>query len=75
MTFYRPFYRDFTEWNSARDCGANRPDGESEHAPDEDLEELFDAAIRHRFGVFISRAKMDPMHVPRSTGRNQSRRR
>jgi hypothetical protein len=36
---------------------------------------LFDAAIRHRFGLFISRAKMDSMRPAGPSARNHSRRR
>jgi hypothetical protein len=75
MVPYRLFYRDFTEWNTARDRGSNRLDRGDEHARDEDIEEVFDAAIRHRFGVFISRGKMDSMHAAGSRAHNYSRRR
>jgi hypothetical protein len=53
-------YRDYTEWNvqGRRDGHANDKervrDTESERVPD--IEELFDASIRHRFGQLISRA-------------------
>ena len=57
MVPYRSFYRDYTEWNLAKDGADNRLDRKDEEARGEDFEELFDAAIRHRFGVFISRAK------------------
>src|ERR1700721_2453313 len=58
MDLYHPFYRDYAEWNRAKERVENRLDRKDEHARDEDFEELFDAAIRHRFGVFISRAKL-----------------
>jgi hypothetical protein len=49
-------YRDFTEWNLAaepvKDRRDRKADDEDERVPD--IEELFDAAIRHRFGVLIS---------------------
>jgi hypothetical protein len=58
---YRNFYRDnrdFTEWNLARepvkDWRDRKADDENERGPD--IEGLFDAAIRHRFGLLISRA-------------------
>ncbi len=75
MVPYRPFYRDFTEWNTAKDRGGDRLDRNDEPARDEDIEELFDAAIRHRFGMFISRAKMDSMHAAGSRARSHFRRR
>ena len=60
----RNFYRDYIEWNlkdrrdSQPDDRKGRRDGqtndEKERVPD--IEELFDAAIRHRFGLLISRA-------------------
>ena len=48
----RNFYRDYTEWNLN-----DRPDGQAEDEEERvpDIEELFDAAIRHRFGLLISR--------------------
>lgn len=58
MVPYQPFYRDYTEWNRAKERVENRLDRKDERARDEDFEELFDAAIRHRFGAFISRAKL-----------------
>ena len=75
MVPYRPFYRDYTEWNFAKDHVENRLDRKDERACDEDFEELFDAAIRHRFGVFISRAKLEFTHAAPSTARRPSRRR
>ena len=59
MVPYRPFYLDFTEWKRERDRSGNLPDRRD--ARDTDIEQLFDAAIRHRFGVFISRAKLELM--------------
>lgn len=57
----RNFYRDYTEWNlkDRRDVQADderdgQANDEKERVPD--IEELFDAAIRHRFGLLISRA-------------------
>lgn len=47
------FYRDYTEWN-LKDRRDGQADDEKERVPD--IEELFDAAIRHRFGLLISRA-------------------
>jgi hypothetical protein len=75
MVPYRPSYRDYTEWNLAEDRVENRLDGKDEQACDEHFEELFDAAIRHRFGVFISRARLKFMHAAPSTARRPSLRR
>jgi hypothetical protein len=74
MILYQPFYRDYTEWNRAKERVENRLDRKDEHARDEDFEELFDAAIRHRFGTFISRAKLQFTHAP-PTAHRPSRRR
>jgi hypothetical protein len=74
MVPYRPFYRDYTEWNHTENRVENRLDRKHEQARDEDCEELFDAAIRHRFGVFISRAKLEFMHAAPSTAHRSSRR-
>jgi hypothetical protein len=74
MVLYRPFYRDFTEWTPARDRGGNQLDRD-ERARDGGIEKMFDAAIRHRFGVFISRAQMDSSHASKSRVRKHSRRR
>ena len=52
-SFYRDFYRDYTEWN-LKDRRDGQADDEKERVPD--IEELYDAAIRHRFGLLISRA-------------------
>jgi len=56
MPPYRNPYRDYTELNPAKkprkDRRKSRADGKQEHVAD--IDELFDAAIRHRFGVLIS---------------------
>jgi hypothetical protein len=49
----RNFYRDYTEWN-LKDRREGQADDDKERVPD--IEELFDTAIRHRFGLLISRA-------------------
>ena len=72
MVLYRPFNRDHTEWNFAKDHVDNRLDRKEEQACVEDFEELFDAAIRHRFGVFISRATLEFMHAAPSRARRPS---
>jgi hypothetical protein len=51
--FYRNSYRDYSEWNP-KDRRDGRADDENERVPG--IEEQFDAAIRNRFGLLISRA-------------------
>ena len=74
MDLYQPFYRDYAEWNRAKERVENRLDRKDEHARDGDFEELFDAAIRHRFGAFISRAKLEFTHAPPMAHRPSRRR-
>lgn len=74
MDLYRPFYRDYTEWNDAENRVENRRGRKYEQTRDEDFEKLFDAAIRHRFGLFISRAKLQFMRSAPSTAHRSSRR-
>ena len=74
MVPYRFFYRDYTEWNHAESRAENWLGREHEQASDEGLEEVFDAAIRHRFGVFISRAKLEFVHAAPSTAHRSPRR-
>ena len=64
MVPYQPFYRDYTEWL----------DRKGEQVRGAGFEELFDAAIRHRFGALISRAKLESTHAP-PPARRRSRRR
>jgi len=56
MLPYRNSYRGYTELNPAKkplkDRRNSQADGKQERVPD--IDELFDAAIRHRFGVLIS---------------------
>jgi hypothetical protein len=54
MPHYRSSYRDYAEWSLAKKPHEDRGDSRAEGVPD--IEELFDAAIRHRFGFLISRA-------------------
>jgi hypothetical protein len=54
-----PPYRDYTEWRSPKerlDKSARRAD--DEHGRDDSIEDLFDAAIRQRFGILISSARL-----------------
>ena len=74
MVFYQPYYRDYTEWNLAKERVENWLDRKDGQARGEDFEELFDAAIRHRFGALISRAKLKFTHA-RPAAQRRSRRR
>src|ERR1700693_961742 len=40
MVPYQPFYRDYPEWNRAKERVENRLDRKDEHARDEEFEEL-----------------------------------
>jgi hypothetical protein len=54
-----PPYRDYTEWRLLKDRldKSARP-VDDEHDCNDSIEDLFDAAIRHRFGILISQAKL-----------------
>lgn len=55
-----PTYRDYTEWDSLKTRLKNRLDyrADDEHDRGGGIEELLDAAIRHRFGILISQSKL-----------------
>ena len=55
-----PAYRDYKEWKPLEKRLKNRLDDRADDGRDcgEAIEELFDTAIRHRFGTFISQAKL-----------------
>jgi hypothetical protein len=55
---YRNSYRDYTEWNLAKTPFEDRHDSQADdkYKRVPNIEELFDAAVRHRFGLLISRA-------------------
>jgi hypothetical protein len=56
-----PRYRDYVEWNTPQerfeDLLRRRVDNEPGRG--DAIEQMFDAAIRHRFGLMISKAKLN----------------
>ena len=54
-----PPYRDYAEWHFVKERVGQRLDQPAnEGARGDDFEQLFDSAIRHRFGMLISQAKL-----------------
>jgi hypothetical protein len=58
MASYQRVYRDYTEWNRPKGDTRSQLDGIDDPEHGQNLESLFDAAVRHRFGVFISRGRL-----------------